>query len=100
MTSEFPGVDYDPTPPEWGQGEDSKGGPSGWGWGLCLYRLVSADGGERKTDLLHLYGQEPAGRLWSDGVPLTFSLFHVSELLTGVETWQADRSCAQRDGCE
>lgn len=75
-------------------------GPRGGG-GVCVSTGWSLQMGEKGRQTSSTFrGQEPAGRLWRDGVPLTFSLFHVSELLTGVETWQADRSCAQRDGCE
>ena len=76
-------MDYDPTPPERGQGEGSKGGPWGGG-GACVSTGWSLQMGEKgRQTSSNFRGQEPAGRLWSDGVPLSFSLLHVSELLTG-----------------
>ena len=87
-------MDYDPTPPEWGQGEGSRGG-------ACVSTGWSPQMGEKGRQTSSTFrGQEPAGSLWSDGVPLSFSLLHVSELLTGVKTRQADRSFTQGDGCE
>ena len=67
------------------------------GGGVCVSPGWSLEMGEKGR-------QELAGHLWSDGAslgsPFPVSLLHVSELLTGVETWQADCSCAQGDECE
>ena len=71
----------------------------GWkgGGGVCVSPGWSLEMGEKGRE-------ELAGHLWSDGAslgsPFPVSLLHVSELLTGVETWQADCSCAQGDECE
>lgn len=70
--------------------------PQGGG-GVCVSPGWSLEMGEKGKE-------ELAGHLWSDGAslgsPFPVSLLHVSELLTGVETWQADCSCAQGDECE